>query len=118
MIILQPLATSQTIKIIPRDLLADSIEVTDEGEGTTETIALTDPNTGTIALTVTVDKYYLSISTVFNLVNGRKYTLRVFNGATEVYLGSILCTDQTISDYTINKNEYIEQSSNNDFVII
>ena len=118
MIILTPSATSQTIKIVPRDLVADSIEITDESEGTTETIAVIDPNTGTTVLTVTVDKYYLVISTVFNLVNGRKYTLRVFNGATEVYLGSIFCTDQTISDYTINKNEYIEQSSNNDFVII
>jgi hypothetical protein len=108
MIVLQELATSQTFKIIPQSLAATSMIITDESEGISVTYAITP----------TVDRYYLSISKVVNLIEGRYYTIAVLDGVTNVFNGVIFCTNQTISDYSINDGAYVQNSTNNDFIII
>lgn len=108
MIILLQSASSQTFKFIPRVLAADSMVITDEGT-----------NTGvTIAITPSVDRYYLSVSEVLTLVEGRSYTLSVLNGLEEVYRDKIFCTNQVVSDYSISDGTYVENATDNEYVII
>tara|TARA_R110000803_G_scaffold124582_1_gene192313 strand:- start:116 stop:445 length:330 start_codon:yes stop_codon:yes gene_type:complete len=108
MIILLESVLSQTFKFIPRSLDADSMVIEDDAENTSVTIDITP----------SVDRYYLSVSEVLTLVEGRFYTLKVLNGLDVVYKDKIFCTNQTVSSYSINDNEYVQHSTNNDFVII
>jgi len=108
MIILLDSLLPQTFKFIPRGLTADSIEIKDESTNTIVTIDIT-PN---------VDRYYLSVSEVLTLVEGRFYTLKVLNGLEVVYKDKIFCTNQTVSSYTINENEYVEYETDNSYLII
>ena len=108
MIILLESVLSQTFKFIPRSLEADSMVIEDDAENTSVTIDITP----------SVDRYYLSVSEVLTLVEGRFYTIKVLNGLDVVYKDKIFCTNQTVSSYSINDNEYVQHSTNNDFVII
>ena len=108
MIILLESVLSQTFKFIPRSLDADSMVIEDDAENTSVTIDITP----------SVDRYYLSVSEVLTLVEGRFYTIKVLNGLEVVYKDKIFCTNQTVSSYSINDNEYVQHSTNNDFVII
>lgn len=108
MIILLESVLSQTFKFIPRSLDADSMVIEDDAENTSVTIDITP----------SVDRYYLSVSEVLTLVEGRFYTIKVLNGLDVVYKDKIFCTNQTVSSYSINDNEYVQHSTNNDFVII
>tara|TARA_R110000824_G_scaffold101042_1_gene239964 strand:+ start:468 stop:797 length:330 start_codon:yes stop_codon:yes gene_type:complete len=108
MIILLESVLSQTFKFIPRSLEADSMVIEDDAENTSVTIDITP----------TIDRYYLSVSEVLTLVEGRFYTIKVLNGLDVVYKDKIFCTNQTVSSYSINDNEYVQHSTNNDFVII
>jgi hypothetical protein len=106
MIVLQELATAQEFKIIPRELEADSMVITNE---------LTDVST-TYAITPTIDRYYLVINKIVNLQQNNFYTLSVLNNTDVVYKGKIFCTNQTIPTYTPNNNEYTTYPSNNDYI--
>ena len=106
MIILEEIGTAQTFKIIPRELFADSMVILNE---------LTDVSE-TYLITPTVDRYYLVIEEVLNLKEGNFYTLEVKNGSEIVYKGKIFCTNQSISTYSVNNNEYTSYSSTNDYV--
>jgi len=108
MIILKEQVAAQTFKFIPRTLSADSMIITDEGENTSVTIAITP----------TIDRYYLEVTEELTLVDGREYTLKVLNGSDVVYKDLIFCTNQVVEDYSINDGEYIQHSSDNEFVII
>ena len=108
MIILLQSITSQTFKIIPRELAADSMVIEDEAQNTSVTIAITP----------SVDRYYLSISKTLDLVEGRFYTLKVLNGSDVVYKDKIFCTNQVPADYSINDTEYIQHTTSDDYIII
>jgi len=109
MIILQESASAQTIKFIPRALACDTLVVEDEATNT----AITH-----LGIVPDIDRYYLEVSTVFTLVEGRSYTLKVLNGSDVVYKDKIFCTNQDIEDYSINDGEYVDHETNDDFVII
>lgn len=106
MIVLQELATAQEFRIIPRELSATSMVITNE---------LTDVST-TYAITPTIDRYYLVINKIVNLQQNNFYTLSVLNNTDVVYKGKIFCTNQTIPTYTPNNNEYTTYPSNNDYI--
>jgi hypothetical protein len=106
MIVLQELATAQEFKIIPRELSATSMVITNE---------LTDVST-TYAITPTIDRYYLVINKIVALQQNNFYTLSVLNNTDVVYKGKIFCTNQTIPTYTPNNNEYTTYPSNNDYI--
>jgi len=108
MIILQESASAQTFKFIPRELEATSMVIRDEAENTETTISIIP----------TVSTYYLEVTEILTLIENRTYTLKVLNGTDVVYKDKIFCTNQTISDYSINDGEYVENSTNNEFVII
>ena len=110
MIVLKETTDSQTFKIIPRETTADTLILTEEGSETSVSYGIT--------LTTDADNYYSTISKVLTLREGFWYTMTVKNGSDVVYKDRVYCTNQTISDYTINNNEYTQQSSDNKFIII
>ena len=107
MIILTTSTNAQELKFIPRQYAADSIVLTDEQANTSSTISAT----------FTKDGYYLKADISFTLVEDRFYTFNALNGTKTVYKGRIFCTDQTVSDYSINKNVYTEHESTNEYIV-
>ena len=108
MIILLQSESSQTFKFIPRTLEATSMVITDE-------VTNTD---ATITITPIVDRYYLSVSILLSLIEGRSYTISVLNGLDEVYRYKIFCTNQTIPEYSINNGEYVQNTTDDSYVIM
>ena len=106
MIILRASGLTQTFNVIPRSYFADSIVITGV-EGST-----------TYAVTSSQDGRYLTFDKIVTLIEGQFYTLSVLFGTDIVYKDRIFCTNQTIADYTIHNNEYTEESSNNDYIIV
>ena len=111
MIILTTSATAQELKFIPREYSADSITIIDQ-----------DTNTPVIyaALTFVKEKYYLKGNVVFSplLVEDRFYTLKVSNGSDIVYRDMIFCTDQVISTFLINKDQFVKNVTTNEYIVI
>lgn len=108
MIILQESNTSQTFKIIPRYFTADSMVITDESTGASTTYNIT----------VTQTDYYTVITETLSLIEGRTYTLKVYDGTDVIYYDKIFCTNQTTSSYSVNNGEYTTNSSDNEFIFI
>ena len=111
---------SQTIKIIPRVYaLSVTLRLRDDSSNTSVDLLVTG----------TKVRNYLELSAVFDLKEGRFYDLKVYNGQgsiTEqdiIYRDKIFCTNQSTNQsnnehYSVNKNEYVEKSGNNDFIIL
>jgi hypothetical protein len=106
MIVLQETVLAQDFKIIPRTYAADSMIITNEMTGTSTTYAIT----------ATQSTYYLTFSKAVTLKENNFYQLTVKNGSDIVYKDRIFCTNQTVSDYTVNNNEYEDYSSDNDYL--
>ncbi len=106
MIILQESALTQEFNIIPRANAADKVVITGI-EGETEYL-----------FTPTYTSYYMTVSGIFDLKEGQQYTYTVFDGTDEVHRGRIYCTNQDITDFSINDGEYKETTSNNDFILV
>ncbi len=106
MIILKQSSLAQEIKFIPRQLNATGFSLRNETTGIisnfTTSFAISD--------------YYLVTSAIVVLKEFTYYNLTVFNGANVVYKGRVFCTNQTVSQYTVNKDEYVQNITNNDFV--
>ena len=111
MIILTTSASAQQLKFIPREYSADSIKITDQDTNTPVTYS---------GLTFATSSYYLQGNVSFNpiLIEGRFYTLEIYNGTSVIYRDMIFCTDQTISTYSINNSVYTEHATTNEYVVI
>lgn len=111
MIILTTSASAQQLKFIPREYIASSIKITDQDTNTPITYS---------GLTFSTSSYYLQGNVTFSpvLIEGRFYTLEVYNGTSVVYRDMIFCTDQTISTYSINNGAYTEHATTNEYVVI
>ena len=107
MIILKEQGTAQTLKFIPRSYGADTIVLRNE----------TTNEEQTISASFALDKYYLTTTTVFNLKENTFYNLTIKNGMEVVYKDRVFCTNQTIVSYSVNKDEYVSNVTNNDFII-
>jgi len=107
MLVLQQSASSQTFKIIPRAYAADSMIITDE----------TTRDSITYSITITQLDYYAVISKIITLVEGHTYTLTVLDGANVVYKDKIFCTNQSATTYTINNGEYVQNTTDNEFIV-
>ena len=116
MISLTTSSSAQTLKIIPRSY-ASSVSMILRDDSTNTSTTYTSISTST-------DKNYLVISQAFNpvLVEGRFYDLTVKEGSNIIYKDKIFCTDQTISDYSVNSGEYTiptgDDKFDNDYIII
>lgn len=116
MIRLTTSSSAQTLKIIPRSY-ASSITMILRDDSTNTSTTYTSISTST-------DKNYLVISQALNpvLVEGRFYDLTIKEGSNIIYKDKIFCTDQTISDYSVNSGEYTiptgDDKFDNDYIII
>lgn len=108
MIILKESVLTQTFKIIPRALQCDRIEIINSSEGTSESIDITP----------VVDRHFLEISAILDIKENNFYTLTAYNSEEVIFKGRIFCTNQQVKEYTINKDEYIEKQTTNNFVIL
>lgn len=108
MIKLREQLTAQDVKFIPRVFDADTLILRNEASNETQSIAFTPTN----------ELYYMVANVILDLKENNFYQLTVMNGSDVVYKGKVFCTNQAFDEYTINENEYVERSSNNDFIII
>lgn len=108
MIVLRPIGTAQTLKFIPRVYEATRIVLVDESTNTEVEISAS----------FTKDKYYLTSDIVFNLTEDRFYNLNVYNNNVIVYKDKIFCTSQQVLDYSINKDVYTSNVTDNEYIIL
>lgn len=109
MIVLKEIGTAQTFSFIPRSDAYTTMTITDEQTNVTTTVSIQSSTNVT---------YYHTITAIFSLKEEHTYRLEVLNSTTPVYIDKIYCTNQTISDYTINKDTYTSTTTSNDFIII
>ncbi len=94
MIILQKSLTSQTISFIPREYVASGSNIYNisiVNETTNKSVYDEDTNA------FTLNDYYYEYSDVFTLVED---------------------TNQTVTNYSVNNNEYDEQETTNEFIVL
>lgn len=113
MTILQSSTDSQTINFIPREYT----------EGTTYTITIKDETTNkevfsSTTTTFTALDYYFQYSSVFTLVENTMYMLEIKDGTNVIFKDKIFCTNQNVTTYSVNDNEYIKNTIANDFIVL
>lgn len=107
MIILREQETAQTLNAIIYGSDADAIVLRDE-----ETNIETEIN-----CTFSIDRYYVATSAIFPIKENKYYTLTILNGTDIVYRDKVFCTNQVISNYTINKDQYTQHTTSNKYKI-
>jgi len=115
MIILQKSLTSQTISFIPREYVASDSNIYNISiinETTNSSVYDEDTNTFTLL------DYYYQYSDVFTLVEDTFYTLTIKKSGNVIYKDKIFCTNQTVTNYSVNNNEYEPQETTNDFIVL
>jgi len=107
MIILKEQTGPQELTFIPRESNATTIVLRNE----------TTAEISTIQATFSLSSYYLTTTTIFDLKEFTFYNLTVLNNADVVYKDKIFCTNQVVKDYTVNKNQYVSNDTNNEYKI-
>jgi len=113
MIVLQTSDSDQTFSFIPRSYVS----------GTTYTIKIKNESTNTevfssTATTFAEVEYYYQYTNTFTLVEDTMYTLEIKAGSELIFRDKIFCTNQTISSYSVNNEEYTVQSEENEFIFL
>ena len=109
MIVLTTSNSAQTFSFVPRKTGYNTMQITDEIENKTETVAITSSVAG---------DYTHSITATFDLVEGRSYLLVLKNGSNIIYRDKIYCTDSPLTNFSVNYNQYTSNVSNNEFIVI
>tara|TARA_A100001201_G_scaffold43683_1_gene44552 strand:+ start:12921 stop:13277 length:357 start_codon:yes stop_codon:yes gene_type:complete len=108
MILLQPVTSSQTIKIVPRSYKADSnVQVIITEDGTRKTQTLT-------SLTSSYVGNFIQIPCSFNILSeGKMYLLEFTRSGNLLFRSKAYCTAQTnrTIPHTLNTSEYTEHSA-------
>jgi len=115
MIILQNSVSSQTINFIPREYEASASNIYNISiinETTNKSVYNEDTNL------FTLNDYYYQYSDTFSLVEDTFYNLTIKKSGNIIYKDKIFCTNQTVSDYSVNYNEYEEQETTNEFIVL
>ena len=115
MIILQNTSSSQTINFIPREYETSGSNIYNISiinETTNKSVYDVDTNSFTAL------DYYYQYSAVFTLVEDTFYTLTIKKSGNVIYKDKIFCTNQTVSTYSVNNNEYEEQETTNEFIVL
>lgn len=108
MIVLQKTSNSQEIKIIPRASGGDKIILTNDQSN----------KSAEISVTFIEEKYFSKTSAVFDLKEDQFYTLEVYKGTEVIYRDQVFCTNQTVLDYSINKDVYTSNTTDNEYIIL
>ena len=108
MILLQPVTSSRTLKLVPRSYKADStvqLVITEDGTRKTETLT---------GLTSTYVGNFIQIPCTFSiLAEGKIYLLEFTRSGNLLFRSKAFCTAQTdrTIPHTLNTNEYTEHSA-------
>jgi len=108
MIILTTDTTPQTFVFIPRVLVFDTVEITDDQTNQTVLIEGWDFTEG---------DYYNTLEAEFSLVENHFYNLVIKDGSTIVYRDRIFCTDQSVVTFSVNNGQYVSNSTTNEFIV-
>jgi hypothetical protein len=109
MIVLQETDILQTFACTPRTNVFDTIRIFSEAENTS--VDITD-------FTAVGAGYYYDVSAIFDLRENFTYTIKLLNEGEVVFYDKMFCTNQNISDFSVNNNEYIQRESLNNFIVI
>ncbi len=125
MIILQSTTSSQTMKFIPREYessVSNIYNISIKNESTNSEVYNEDTNS------FTLEDYYYEYSAAFTRVvdsatvssfdQDTFYILTIKKSGSVIYKDKIFCTNQTISSYTVNENEYTPRETTNDFIVL
>ena len=115
MIVLKEQGTDQTFKFIPREYNADTIVLTSETLNTSTTYASTATRVDQDSVADS-EGIYLSVTDTFTLKEDNFYTMTVKNGSDIVYLDKVFCTNQTVSDFSVNNGEFNTYTSTNEYI--
>ena len=63
-------------------------------------------------------EYAATSNVIFNLVEGRFYVLSVLNGTEVIYKDKVFCTAQNVLNYSINKDVYTSNVTENEYIIL
>ena len=115
MIVLTPSGSPQTFSYVPRVLGNALYDVP-------FTMIITDEQTNT---PVSTQAHFWSgynyanvISHIFSLIEGHFYTLELKNSTNEIiYKDRIFCTAQPLVTFSVNNNQYVSNSTTNDFIV-
>lgn len=113
MIVLQESASAQNLDFIPRSFTSgNTYNVTIVNEQTNTEIYNQDVDT------ITENLYYNRLNAIFNVKQDNFYIVTVKSGSDVIFKDKIFCTNQTISDFTVNDSQYTEQETTNEFIFI
>jgi hypothetical protein len=112
MIILQESGSSQTINFIPREYTS----------GTTYTVKIVNESTNAEVYnedvtSFTENLYYYQYSDTFSLKEDTFYLLTITSSEI-VFKDKIFCTNQTVTDYSVNEAEYTPHTTENEFIFL
>lgn len=108
MIVLTPSTSPQTFSCIPRDNTFNVMEITDEQTNVTTTITISSR---------TVGDYIYTITANYALIEGHTYTLVLKYGTNIIYKDRIFCTAQPLVTFSVNNNQYVSNTTTNDFIV-
>jgi hypothetical protein len=109
MIVLEESLLNQRFSCTPRQSVFDTIRVFSEAENTSVDITeFTSVGVG----------YYYDVTAIFDLRENFTYTIKLLNEGEVVFYDKMFCTNQNISDFSVNNNEYIQRESANNFIVI
>lgn len=108
MIVLTPSTSPQTFSCIPRDNTFNVMEITDEQTNVTTTITIASK---------TVGDYIYTITATYALIEAHTYTLVLKYGTNIIYKDRIFCTAQPLVTFSVNNNQYVSNSTTNDFIV-
>ena len=108
MIVLTPSGSAQTFSFIPRNNTFNVMELTDEQTNVTTPVAITSSTTG---------DYINTITATFSLVEGHFYNLVLRVGTTIIFKDRVFCTAQPLVTFSVNNNQYVSNTTTNDFIV-
>ena len=113
MIVLQESASAQNLDFIPRSFTSgNTYNVTIVNEQTNTEVYNQD------VTSITENLYYNRLNAIFNVKQDNFYMVTVKAGSDVVFKDKIFCTNQTISDFTVNDSQYTQQNTINEFIFI
>lgn len=113
MIVLQESASAQNLDFIPRSFTS----------GNTYNVTIVNEQTNTeiynqSVTSITENLYYNRLNAIFNVKQDNFYIVTVKSGSNVIFKDKIFCTNQTITDFTVNDSQYTEQDTTNEFIFI
>ena len=113
MIVLQESASAQNLDFIPRSFTSgNTYNVTIVNEQTNTEVYNQDVDT------ITENLYYNRHNAIFDVKQDNFYMVTVKSGIDVVFKDKVFCTNQAITDFTVNDSQYTEQETTNEFIFL